>query len=127
MSSRQSAGGSRLENAQPIVAACAAAVDELKASRELIDAQVSENAELKTRLDTEKRATAILLELNETRKSESDALKATVAAKNETIAAQDKVIASQDKLTAALKTKKRSPWSRVGDILIGAAIFAVLK
>jgi len=54
-------------------------------------------------------------------------LRAVIAAKNETIAAQEKVIASQDKLVAELKAKKRSPWSRVGDILIGAAIFAVLK
>lgn len=104
-----------------------AAVDELKASRALIDALESENAALNERLETEKQATAILKELNETRKGESEALRSVVAAKDETIAAQEKVIASQDRLTAALKTQKRSPWSRVGDILIGAAIFAVLK
>ncbi|MBK8466121.1 MAG: hypothetical protein IPL32_09840 [Chloracidobacterium sp.] len=107
--------------------ACIAAVDELKASRVLIDALEGENRALDERLETEKQAIAILKELNETRRSESEALRATVAAKNETIAAKDKVIDSQDKLVTALKGKKRSPLGRIGDILIGAAIFAVLK
>ena len=104
-----------------------AAVEELAASRVLIDALESENAALKTRLGTEKQLTVVLTELNETRKSEADALRATVAAKNETIAAKDAVIAQQDKLVEALKGKKTSPWRRIGDLLIGAAIFAVLK
>ncbi len=100
---------------------------ELEKTRILVGALESENSTLKTRLETEKRAMAILSELNETRKSEADALKAALAAKNETIAAKDAVIASQDKLVAALKTKKSSPWRRLGDVLIGAAVFAILK
>jgi hypothetical protein len=110
-----------------VIKACAAAVDELKASRALIDALEGENRALNERLETEKRTTAILTELNETRKSESDSLRSVIASKNETIAAQDKVIASQDKLVAQLKTRKRSPLSRIGDILLGAAVFAILK
>jgi septal ring factor EnvC (AmiA/AmiB activator) len=110
-----------------LVEACAAAADELAKSRVLVDALETENASLKTRLETEKRTTTILTELNETRRSESDALKAALAAKNETIAAKDAVIASQDKLIAALKQKKSSPWRRLGDVLIGAAVFAILK
>ncbi len=110
-----------------IVSACSAAVDELKASRVLIHALDNESASLKSRLDTEKRTAAILVELNETRKSESDALRKAIEAKNETIAARDTVIATQDKLIDALKTKKPSPWRRLGDILIGAAAIAVLK
>jgi chromosome segregation ATPase len=101
-----------------------AAVEELAASRTLIDALEIENTSLKARLATERQMSA---ELNETRKSEADALRATVAAKNETIAAKDAVIAQQDKLVETLKGKKTSPWRRVADILIGAAIFAVLK
>ena len=93
----------------------------------LIGSLEDENAALKERLETEKRATALLAELNETRKAESNALRATVAAKNETITAKDAVIASQDKLIATLKTKKTSPWRRLGEVLIGAAVFAVLK
>ncbi len=100
---------------------------ELEKTRELVSALESENRGLGERLETEKRTTVILMELNETRKAESEALKAAVAAKNETIAAKDAVIASQDKLVAALKVKKRSPWSRIGDVLIGAAVFAILK
>ena len=115
------AGGSDL------IAACAAAIDELKASRTLLDALDAENASLKSRLETEKRTTAILTELNETRKSETDALRKAIEAKTETIAARDTVIATQDKLIDALKTKKPSPWRRLGDILIGAAVIAVLK
>jgi uncharacterized protein YicC (UPF0701 family) len=86
-----------------------------------------ENSALKLRLETEKRANALLTELNETRRAEGEALKTTVAAKNETIAAKDTAIAAQDKLIGTLKTKKRSLWSRIADIAIGAAIGAVLK
>jgi len=93
----------------------------------LIDALETENAVIKSRLETEKRANALLTELNETRRAESEALKSTVAAKNETIAAKDSAIAAQDKLIGSLKTKKRSIWSRIADIAIGAAIGAVIK
>lgn len=110
-----------------VINACAAAIDELKASRTLLDALDAENASLKSRLETEKRTTAILTELNETRKSETEALRKAIEAKTETIAARDTVIATQDKLIDALKTKKPSPWRRLGDILIGAAVIAVLK
>ncbi|MGH7784661.1 MAG: hypothetical protein ACREO5_12565, partial [Candidatus Binatia bacterium] len=110
-----------------LIGACAAAVDDLKAERVLADALSNENAELKTRLDTEKQTTALLKELNETRKNEADSLRQAVAAKNETIAAKDVVITSQDTLIEALKKKKISPWKRLQDVLIGAAIIAVLK
>jgi hypothetical protein len=36
-------------------------------------------------------------------------------------------IAVQDKLIETLKTKKRSPWARIADILLGAGIIAILK
>jgi hypothetical protein len=107
--------------------ACNAAVDELNASRILIDALEMENSTLRSRLETEKRANEFLNELNETRRAEGEALKATVAAKNETIAAKDAAIAAQDRLIGSLKTKKRSVWSRIADIAIGAAIGAVIK
>lgn len=107
--------------------ACNAAADELRASRILIDVLDTENAALRLRLETERRAGALLTELNDTRRAESEALKQTVAAKDETIAAKDAAIASQEKLIEQLKTKKRSVWSRVGDILIGAAAIAILK
>ena len=110
-----------------LIFSCNAAVDELNASRVLIDALETENAVIKSRLETEKRANALLTELNETRRAESEALKSTVAAKNETIAAKDSAIAAQDKLIGSLKTKKRSIWSRIADIAIGAAIGAVIK
>ena len=110
-----------------LIAACSAAVDELKAGRVLIDSLENENAVLKDRLDTELRTTAILSELNETRKSEAEALRSTVLAKNETISAKDAVITSQDKLIATLKAKKGSPWRRLGDVLLGAAAVLVLR
>jgi uncharacterized protein YicC (UPF0701 family) len=93
----------------------------------LIDALERENAALKTRLDTERSANAILIELNETRKSEGEALRQTIAAKNETIAAKESVITAQDKLIATLKTKRTSIWKRIGDIAIGAAVGAVMR
>jgi hypothetical protein len=71
--------------------------------------------------------TATLNELNETRRQESDALRAALAAKNETIVAKDGAIAAQDRLIEALENKRPSPWRRIGDILIGAAAIAILK
>ncbi len=109
------------------VAACMATAVELEKARTLVAALETENRSLTERLTTEKAATAILTELNETRRSESAALKNTISAKNETIAAKDAVIASQDKLVEALKKKKTSPWRRIGDILIGAAAITIFK
>jgi hypothetical protein len=110
-----------------LVSACNAAADELRASRILIDTLETENAALRVRLKTEKRANELLVELNETRLAENEALKAAVTAKNETIAAKDAAIAAQEKLIEHLKPKKRSPWGRIADILLGAGIIAVLK
>jgi septal ring factor EnvC (AmiA/AmiB activator) len=107
--------------------ACAAAAEDLQATRVLAEALESENRALKTRLETEKQTTALLLELNETRKSETESLRAAVAAKNETIAAKDAVIASQEKLIEALKTKKPSPWKRFLDVLVGVGVGVVLR
>ena len=112
---------------QSLINACAAAVDELKATRDYVTAVEQENALLKERLATEKAATKIYAELNETRRSESEALRETVLAKNETIAAKDAAIAKQDELIAALKNKKSSPWKRVGDILLGVGVAAILR
>ena len=116
----------RTENAN-FIGACAAAVEDLKATRGLVEALETENAALKARIETARQTTDLLTELDATRKSETDVLRETVAAKNEAIAAKDAVIVSQDKLIEALKKKKSSPWKRLGDVLIGAAVIAVLK
>lgn len=100
---------------------------ELEKARVTVSVLDGVNRLLTERLETEKRATAVLTELNETRKNENDALRAAVTAKNETISAKDAAIASQDKLIEALKKKKTSPWRRVGDILIGAAAGLILR
>lgn len=92
----------------------------------MITSLENENAALRTRLDTEKRATALLTELNETRKSETGALRTALAAKSEALTAKDAVIASQDKLIETLKRKKSSPWKRIGDVLIGIGVGALL-
>ena len=110
-----------------MIAACGAAADELTASRKLIEALERENASLRVRLDTEKHTTALLTELNETRKSESEALRKTVEAKNEAMQAKQQVIDAQEKLIANLKGKKRSIMGRLGDLLLGAAAIAILK
>jgi septal ring factor EnvC (AmiA/AmiB activator) len=110
-----------------LASACAAAADELAASRTLINALENENAALKTRLDTEKRTTALLTELNATRKSETETLRTALAAKNEALTAKNAVIASQDKLIETLKRKKSSPWKRIGDVLIGIGVAVVLR
>ncbi|HKX83941.1 MAG TPA: hypothetical protein VJL58_06975 [Pyrinomonadaceae bacterium] len=102
-------------------------LDELQASRYLIAALEAENQTLKERLAIEKATTRLLAELNETRRSETEALRKALDAKNETIAAKDAAIAAQDKLIATLQGKKQSPWKRALDILIGVGVGAVLK
>ena len=109
-----------------LISACSAAVGELSASRELISTLDAENAALKQRLETEKRTTSLLGELNETRKSEIEALRSALAAKNEALTAKDTVIASQDKLIETLKRKKSSPWKRLTDVLIGIGVGVLL-
>lgn len=109
------------------IAACLAAAGELKASRQLIDLLERENALLRERLETEKRTTSLLTELNETRKAESDALRNALTSKTETLAAKDAVIASQERSIDALKKKKSSPWKRIGDVLIGVAAGVILR
>ncbi len=110
-----------------ILAACAAAAEELSKTRVLVSELESENQLLNSRLQTEKQATVLLGELNETRKSENAALRTAIDSKNETIAAKDSVIAAQEKLVESLRRKKASPWKRVGDVLIGAAAVFILR
>lgn len=87
----------------------------------------SESKMLRDRLETERQRAALLEELNLTRKAEGDALRTVVLAKNETLAAKDEVIANQQKLIDSLKAKKRSFWSRFGDVAIGIAAGALLR
>ena len=110
-----------------LISACSATSDELRASRTLIDALEKENTALNTRLTTEKQTTALLGELNETRKTETEALRSALAAENEALTSKDNVIAAQDKLIETLKRKKSSPWKRIGDVLVGVGIAMVLK
>ena len=109
------------------MAACAAAIDEFSATRRLIEVLERENELLKERLGTEKRANSLLTELSESRRSENEALRNAIAAKNETIIAKDAVIASQEKLIDTLQKRKSSPWKRLGDVLIGVAAGAIFR
>lgn len=79
------------------------------------------------RLETARRAESILNELNAARLSENQALRAAVSAKNEAVAAKDTALTKQDELIAELKRRRSSPWKRIGDILIGVAVSALLK
>ena len=115
------------EKDRGVIVACAAVADELKKTRSLVDALERENGAIKERLETEKRTTAIVQELIDTRRQESEALRVALNAKNEALAAKDAVIDSQDKLIEKLKKNKSSPWRRIGDMLMGAAVFAILK
>lgn len=93
----------------------------------MIDLLERENRLVKDRLETETRTTAILTELNVSRKAETEALRTALAPKTETLAAKDEVIASQQKLIDSLKSKRSSPWKRLGDILVGVAAGMVLR
>jgi hypothetical protein len=112
---------------QGLIDSCSALVEELKAARVLIERLDAANGALRERLETEKRQTELLRELNETRKSEAAALVGALEAKNQTIAAKDAVIGSQEKLIETLKRKKSSPWKRVLDVLAGVGVGVILK
>ncbi|HMQ05314.1 MAG TPA: hypothetical protein PKD26_15460 [Pyrinomonadaceae bacterium] len=113
--------------AKGVVNACAAAVEDLAATRKLADALERENAVLGERLETARRVEALLNELNASRRNENEALLAALKAKNETIAAKDHALARQDEQITELKRKRSSPLKRLGDILIGVAVTAILK
>jgi hypothetical protein len=93
----------------------------------LIGALERENRLLGERLETEKRAAAVLAELNETRRAENEALRSAVTAKSEVVAAKDEVIVGQERVIEALKRKKSSPWKRSWDVLIGIAAGVLIK
>lgn len=112
---------------QTIRDACADAAADLITTRQMADALSAENALLKERLETAERTAAILTQLNETRRTENAALNEALKAKNETIAAQSELIRTQAELAAKLKSKKRSLFGRIGDVLLGAAAIAIFK
>ena len=110
-----------------VVNACSAAVGELVESRALTAALEKENTALKERLETELRITAVLAKANDARESETAALRIALAAKDETIAAKDAVIENRRQMIETLKKKSSSPFKRIADVLVGAAIFAIIK
>lgn len=110
-----------------LVNACAAAADELAATRRLAAALERENIALRDRIDTASQMETALKELNDSRQKENSALRAAITAKDETVAAKDAVIAKQDELILQLKKRRSSAWKRLGDILIGVAISTVLN
>jgi hypothetical protein len=109
------------------VNACSAAVGELVESRALTAALEKENTALKERLETELRITAVLAKANDARESETAGLRIALAAKDETIAAKDAVIENRRQMIETLKKKSSSPFKRIADVLVGAAIFAIIK
>lgn len=108
------------------ISACSNAVADLKATRKLVDSLDAENKQLRDRLVTEQQLTATLTELNTTRKSENEALRTAIAAKDETILAKNSAIDSQANLIDSLKRKKPSFLGRIGDVLAGAAAALIL-
>jgi hypothetical protein len=110
-----------------MIGACAAAADELAKTRVLVETLEGENGAVRRRLETEKRAVTLLKQLNETRATESEALRNALEAKDQAIAAKNEVIVSQAKLIELLKKRKTSLWTRLGDVLLGAAAIGLLK
>ena len=102
-------------------------MEELSATRRLVEVLERENGLLRERLVTEERTNSLLSELSESRRAENETLRNALAAKNETINAKDAVIASQDKLITTLQKRKSSPWKRLGDVLIGVAAGALFR
>lgn len=119
--------GSATRASDALVKSCSAVAIELEAARELITTLEDENKSLDARLATEREANGLLTELSATRKSESEALRSALAAKDEALAAKQDVITAQDRLLAELKMKKRSALSRITDILIGAGAALILR
>lgn len=110
-----------------ITAACSAAADELLETRRLVEALDFENAALVKRLETEREISSLLKKAGDAREAEAAALRSALAAKEETIAAKEAVIENRQQMIEVLKKKSNSPLRRIADLLIGAAVFAVLK
>jgi hypothetical protein len=85
-----------------------------------------ENKALNERLATERQLTTTLSELNATRKSENEALRIAITAKDETIAAKNSAIDAQAKLIENLKRKRTSILGRIGGVIAGAAVALLL-
>lgn len=114
-------------DARNVVSPCAAAVEELAAIRRLVSALENENAGLRGRLETARRLEAVLIELNAERRGETDALRAAIAAKDKEIEAKDTAMKQQTEMISELKKRKSSPLKRLGDVLAGIAIAAILR
>lgn len=109
------------------LAACSNAADELAAARELNALLEEQRQLLKNRLEAEKQIAGLALELAESRRLETEALRRTADAKDEAIAALRERIALQEKMIAGLGRRKTSIWRRLGDVMIGIAAGAILK
>lgn len=109
------------------LAACAAAADELAAARNLIELLEKNRQLLEARLETEKRIADLALQLAESRRLETMALRQAADAREETIAALAARIEAQEKMIADLKKRKTSVWKRLGDVMIGVAAGAILR
>ena len=110
-----------------LIGACSRAVNELVELRSLSAAQADEIAKLESGIEAARATNALLTELNDTRRRETEALRGTVAAKDETIAAKNGAIAKQDELIRVLEKRKPSTWKRVGDLAIGIAAGILLR
>lgn len=119
--------GTRAERSDALTQACSGAVRELEAARRLTDLLERENALLKDRLETERRTSALLAELNAARRAEAEALRSALAASSKTLDAKDEAIAAQRKLIDSLRSKRSSPWKRLGDFLMGVAAGALVR
>lgn len=113
-------------NRDAVFAACANAARDLAATRKLVAALDDENKALNERLATERQLTTTLAELNATRKSESEALRTAITAKDETIAAKNSAIDAQAKLIENLKRKRTSILGRISGVIAGAAVALLL-
>ncbi|MBL8180250.1 MAG: hypothetical protein JNL64_01425 [Blastocatellia bacterium] len=125
-SAKSSPPSATVANRDAVLAACANAARDLAATRKLVAALDDENKALNERLATERQLTTTLAELNATRKSESEALRTAITAKDETIAAKNSAIDAQAKLIENLKRKRTSILGRISGVIAGAAVALLL-
>jgi hypothetical protein len=103
------------------------ALDELELQDRLIAAQDEQLRLTNERLETEKKTSAIALDLADSRKREAEALRAAVVAAKDAIAAKDSIIANKDKEIEILKKKKPSFLTIVKTVAVGIGIGMILR
>lgn len=99
----------------------------MEVSDKLIDSQAAENKLLSERLATEKKTSALALELAAARQAEAESYRAASDAKSEALKAKDEIIANKNKEIEIYKKRGGGLMDAVRKIATGVVIGLIVK